>query len=499
MVMKMVMATNATAAFSENVPWTDLDVFEFDDFIACIILFGIARFSSRSVAFDKIWGYKQIQDTMDEARFEQILRNWKWEDTTGLSEAEKLKRRNDDPFWQVTGLVDDLNKSCQQDYCMHQSADCDEQTIPWKGRHRCKCYNPSKPEKWHFKCFALNDAATGYQYAFYLYRGKDEDRPADVSATEYPVLRVTDNAELHNKNFVVYCDNWFSSVHLFEKMLLERGIHCVGTTRTNKKNWPKNFSLSNSAQRGKFVAKQATIPSTVNTDDERRIYAYCWMDNKPVNLLSTFPSNFHIKTRNSKDKKTRKYQKVNLEQPTIYNLYNFGMGGTDHVDQMLSYYRPKIKTRKWPTRIIIHFILVSIFNAFVLYKDSQQPKRGENGFTYISFLQMLVTDLRATRSAKKSAQVLPDRKKSFSKMAAMETSPSRVSGQHFPYVDTDVSEKEQAAGLKKRRGNCMYCRKKTNVMCGRCEKFLCVVNSDADGDPEDTCWKSFHTKADFKK
>lgn len=28
-------------------------------------------------------------------------------------------------------------------------ADIDEQIVPWKGRHRCRFFNPSKPERWH--------------------------------------------------------------------------------------------------------------------------------------------------------------------------------------------------------------------------------------------------------------------------------------------------------------------------------------------------------------
>jgi hypothetical protein len=31
--------------------------------------------------------------------------------------------------------------------------DIDEQCVPWKQRHECRCYNPAKPEK-NFKIFA---------------------------------------------------------------------------------------------------------------------------------------------------------------------------------------------------------------------------------------------------------------------------------------------------------------------------------------------------------
>jgi hypothetical protein len=50
-------------------------------------------------------------------------------------------------------------------------------------RNQAKCYNPSKPAKWHLKVYALNCAATSYQIRFFMYEGRTETHPADMSAT----------------------------------------------------------------------------------------------------------------------------------------------------------------------------------------------------------------------------------------------------------------------------------------------------------------------------
>ena len=40
----------------------------------------------------------------------------------------------------------------------------DEQSIiPWKRRHKCRCYNTNKPAKCHFNLFALSDAFTSWK------------------------------------------------------------------------------------------------------------------------------------------------------------------------------------------------------------------------------------------------------------------------------------------------------------------------------------------------
>ena len=71
-----------------------------------------------------------------------------------------------------------------------QKVDVDDQCIPWSGRHICCCYNPNKPEKWHFKCFALNCFVTGYMRGMRIYGASAELRPANIPATLWPIVQL---------------------------------------------------------------------------------------------------------------------------------------------------------------------------------------------------------------------------------------------------------------------------------------------------------------------
>lgn len=71
--------------------------------------------------------------------------------------------------------------------------------------------------------------------------------------------------------------------------------------------------------------------------NEKPVYYISWMDKKPVNLLSTFPTDYDKVLRNSKNRVTERYEKIEIVRPTSIGQYNHGMGGTDLCDQFISY------------------------------------------------------------------------------------------------------------------------------------------------------------------
>jgi hypothetical protein len=108
---------------------------------------------------------------MSHRRFEQILRNLHTVDTAALSETELAVKKNENPFFQVEDFLNALAKRFQSLYDLGQLIDIDEMCITFKGRHIARCYNGSKPNKFHFKAFCLNDARTGYLCIFFMYKG----------------------------------------------------------------------------------------------------------------------------------------------------------------------------------------------------------------------------------------------------------------------------------------------------------------------------------------
>jgi hypothetical protein len=96
------------------------------------------------------------------------------------------------------------------------------------------------------------------------------------------------------------------------------------------------------------------------------------------------------------------------------------MGGTDKVDQTLSYYRMKTTTKRWQCKIFVQFLSVALANAHLLFNadllDSREaPARRQRGYYFIDFLMMVIKDLvpdelyaRATAPRRATPTATPD-------------------------------------------------------------------------------------------
>jgi Transposase IS4 len=171
--------------------WTELTVDEFKAFLAVIIYFGYIKYPNRTVAFERgEFGSPFVRRLFTLQRFNSILRAWHWEDYSKTTDADRKVLKKKDPFWIVQSFAVHLSAAFAKAFFCHQFIDIDEQSVPWKGRHKCRCYNPAKPAKFHFKIFALNDSLTRYQPGFYLYGGASEQRPAQWPATVWPIVKL---------------------------------------------------------------------------------------------------------------------------------------------------------------------------------------------------------------------------------------------------------------------------------------------------------------------
>ena len=77
---------------------------------------------------------------------------------------------------------------------------------------------------------------------FFLYRGKDERRPANVSATVYPLMKLTEPKQYWNKELLNAIGNWYTSIDAIKVLAgPDRKMHVVGTVKINKKVFQKHF------------------------------------------------------------------------------------------------------------------------------------------------------------------------------------------------------------------------------------------------------------------
>ena len=227
MLEKMVNATNAYGRkyikgwCRKDGSFNDTCVQELGGLIGIVLMLGIIKYPSRADVWDQgIYGNEYIQNVMTYRRFNDLLRAWHYEDVTSLSKEELRDLKTADPFWAVRGFIDDSSAIYEQAYNTSRHVDIDEQCIPWKGRHKCRVYNSDKPEPWHWKMFSLNCGSTGYCKKIYPYMGAAELRPAGMAASFFPYYNLfLTNAQFHNCNYILYTDNWFTSVNAVEAVL----------------------------------------------------------------------------------------------------------------------------------------------------------------------------------------------------------------------------------------------------------------------------------------
>ena len=135
-----------------------------------------------------------------------------------LSKAQMNQLKQEDLFWAVIDFLEDMNESFGSNWNPAQCLDIDEQCCPWKGRHKFRCYNPKKPEKWHLKIYALNLQRQG------------EVRPEGISATAYPIHALLEPPKFNHRGHVLFTDNWYTSLQSV-KVCGERGIHNQGLSQ----------------------------------------------------------------------------------------------------------------------------------------------------------------------------------------------------------------------------------------------------------------------------
>ena len=285
--------TSTYAAQSKHRQWVDLNRAEYKHFLTCLMWFGINKIPEISMVWnpDSSFHNSFISGLMRYTRFRQILSCWHWESHYLLTTVERIIRNKADGFWSINSLVKMFAENFRECYTNCQCRCIDEMGIPWTGRHRCKCYNPNKPHKWHFKVYALNDSETGYIIDCFMYKGKDEERPPDVSATAYPIMKLMNRQTDYDCGVILFFDNWYTTWDIAQ-WLVSKGIHFVSTVRVGRVD-PKSLYMGKGERfkRGEFKYSSRADVSLVS-----------WMDSKAVHCLTDLKTELMVVQRNSKEK-----------------------------------------------------------------------------------------------------------------------------------------------------------------------------------------------------
>ena len=120
------------------------------------------------------------------------------------------------------------------------------------------------------------------------------------------------------------------------------------------------------------------------------VFYICYIDSKPVNMLSTLLCPMIDKVeRYVTDKKSGPkkgtYQKLIFDQPDAIKVYNGQMGGVDLSDQMHAYYATSVLTIKWQPRFYFHFFDRMLVNGHILYNLKYSCSRNDPHSTLLEF------------------------------------------------------------------------------------------------------------------
>ncbi|KAF1388736.1 hypothetical protein PFLUV_G00065730 [Perca fluviatilis] len=174
-----------------------------------------------------------------------------------------------------------------------------------------------------------------------------------------------------------------------------------------------------------------------------------WRDTRDVFLCSTL----HRRTKDTVQRRIKgadgQWQLKDVSVPPVVKDYNRCMGGVDHSDALIGYYKVLQKTQRWYKTLFYHFMDIAIVNAFLLQKDLAIGKGGTSASEGI----------QRTLAVELAEAGLPPQPR--------RPPPAPRGAHHRPVY---ISGNSTAGRLK-----CRQCHPKTPVKCSTCDIPLCFV------------------------
>ena len=249
-----IFAGNNVSRFSRLNNWRNVGEGDIKIFLAHLIVMGLVR----KGAIEKYWDHGETVKTPFFGTYVgrnafQAMSNFQVSDST-----MDLPRNNPnhDKLFKVRPFVDMMVRTFLHSYKPGRDISVDEGCCPFKGQASFKCYNPSKPAKWHLKLYEVSDARTGYVVAFEIYNGKGCSRMARDAIVLDPQCNVTldfctreiywGKAIMSTWRTIILVQNFFYKLH-------HKDTFACGTCRPNRKGMPKSVTKAKLRKRKESV------------------------------------------------------------------------------------------------------------------------------------------------------------------------------------------------------------------------------------------------------
>ncbi|XP_066567992.1 piggyBac transposable element-derived protein 4 [Amia ocellicauda] len=396
----MVEQTNNYALYRQrrsgkvDPHWRPTDLREMQAYIGLNVLMGINQLPDYGMywATDIFIGNAGFKKTMTARRFEKLNQN------IHLCDRESEPARGHagyDGLYKIRPLLDVVQGRMWEAYAPNRCLTVDEGAITVKGRFSATQYMPSKPIKKGLKVWMLCDSKSGYCHRVNIYVGKSSE---DLGGVGYQVVTSLVRG-LEHKHHHVFCDSFFTSVPLVQKLLKE-GMYVCGTTQQNRKGFPDALKLKNVgklAQGEFFQCQHGNILATV------------MRDTKVISCLSSNAAPGIVGISQGKQKDGTVY---GVPRPLPLLLYQENMRGVDLCDQLRECYQVGRPCKKWWRYFLWFYLNICIVNAFIVLRESRRgaPPPGFSGkqFTQrhfrIRLAQQLIGDYQGTRGMERASR-----------------------------------------------------------------------------------------------
>ncbi|GMF56648.1 unnamed protein product [Phytophthora fragariaefolia] len=292
-------------------------------------------------------------------------------------------------FAKVEPFASQLKQHFETLYIPGSNASVDEMMI------RCSAHTvrkKNKPISEGYKVIAL--CAKGYCFTFDLVSrvvASKVPKCGSLSTTGCIVAHLCSKLP-RNMQFNVFMDNYFSSIPLFEH-LRSVGIGAYGTAQSNSAKYPKEMRFRND--------KTKSTTGTLNSMAVGKVLVIFWMDNGPVQILSTI---HHVEgghwfiERETKRPRTTSTNGASVQRqfdasdrktfaiPCCVDDYNHYMVGVDIADQYRAYYATQLFSYRTWVPIFFWLLDTTIINALC-------SRAGKNPLNHRDFRQELSRQL----------------------------------------------------------------------------------------------------------
>lgn len=355
------------------------------------------------------------------------------------------------------------------------------------GRSTFKQYNPAKPHKWGMKMFT-RASSSGVIYDFALYVGDGTCPSYGLGISSDIVLYLASSLPKF-QNYKLYFDNWFTSVSLLIS-LKEMGIFCIGTVRKNRMG---NCELQSESDLKKLGRGSYDMKCEIN----HGISTVRWLDNKAVQLVSTYIADEPIATCRRWSSKEKKF--IDIARPAIVSEYNKHMGGVDLSDMLMELYKINHRSAKWYMRIFYWALGTSVTNSWLLYrKHLKMVEPKAKHMPLIKFQMDIANELLNAgppssvqkKRGRPSANILEKEEASSAPSSPSSSAPSSSSKRRIINHDPPNSKRYDESGhwlVWGGKGRCRLCKTGTPLSkCIKCGVHLCCNTSK-------NCFLSYHT------